>query len=87
MVKEIGIENYELLSGYFDYYALLKARELNPNLPDRIRVFVVNKNNQNSVIKQLEAIDNLEKITRQSQRNFQHTNVLKQDLKPLFAKL
>ncbi|MDJ0688011.1 MAG: hypothetical protein QNJ41_05850 [Xenococcaceae cyanobacterium MO_188.B32] len=67
MVKEIGIENYELLSGYFDYYALLKARELNPNLPDRIRVFVVNKNNQNSVIKQLEAIDNLEKITRQSQ--------------------
>lgn len=48
---------------------MLKAREINPSLPDRMRVFIINKKNQDSVIKQLEAIDKLEKITQRHQDN------------------
>lgn len=81
VVQEVGIEDYELVSGYFDYYALLKAREIEPNLPDRIRVFILNKKNYDSVIKQLEAIDKLEKITRQSHSD--RTTSEKQDLKDI----
>lgn len=63
LVKQQGIDIYRLISGYFDYYAFLKARELNPELPDRIRVFIIDKNNSQSVLNQLEAIKKLEQVT------------------------
>ncbi len=60
---------------------MLKAREIEPNLPDRIRVFILNKKNYDSVIKQLEAIAKLEKITQQSHSD--RTTSEQQDLKDI----
>lgn len=62
VVEQIGIESYKLISGHFDYYAYLKARELDSSLPDRIRVFIVNPKKQiaKGILEQLEAIDRLQ---------------------------
>ena len=61
LVRQKGIDSYKLISGYFDYYAFLKARELDEDLPDRIRVFILNDKNEKSILNQLEAIKKIEK--------------------------
>ena len=36
VVRSLGIDEYELISEHLSYYAYLKARELDENLPDRL---------------------------------------------------
>lgn len=62
VVEQIGIESYKLISGHFDYYSYLRARELDPSLPDRLRVFIVNPKKEiaKGILEQLEAIDSLQ---------------------------
>lgn len=62
VVEQIGIESYKLISGHFDYYAYLRARELDSSLPDRIRVFIVNPKKEiaKGILEQLEAIDRIQ---------------------------
>jgi hypothetical protein len=43
VVKQISVNEYELISGYLAYYAYLKACEIDPNLPDRMEVFISDK--------------------------------------------
>lgn len=42
LVKQIDLENYELISGDLEFNAYLKALEFNKNLPGRISVYIVN---------------------------------------------
>lgn len=60
VVQQIGVDEYELISGFLEYYAYLKAHELNPRLPDRITVFVSNTKNQAAIRQQLEILQVIE---------------------------
>ena len=55
VVRSLGIDDYELVSGHLEYYAFLKAREIDDHLPDRLTVFILKPNNEKAIFKQLEA--------------------------------
>ncbi|XGV94256.1 MAG: hypothetical protein ACAF41_00025 (plasmid) [Leptolyngbya sp. BL-A-14] len=59
VVRQIGLETYELVRGYFEYQAYLKARKIDPKLPDRMRVFVITKKNEQAIQQQLEVFQTL----------------------------
>ena len=59
VMREGEDETYELVHGYFEYQAYLKAREINPELPDRMRVFVITKKNEDAIQQQLEVFETL----------------------------
>jgi hypothetical protein len=60
VVEALDLDSYRLIAGHFDYYAYLKAREIDGDLPDRLRVFIVNKKNAGPIMQQLDAFDRLE---------------------------
>ncbi|MBV9386993.1 MAG: hypothetical protein JOZ78_11265 [Chroococcidiopsidaceae cyanobacterium CP_BM_ER_R8_30] len=59
IVTRIGIESYKLISGHFEYYAFIKALELDSTLPDRIRVFIIDDENIQPTLEQLKAVENI----------------------------
>lgn len=69
VVEQISTDDYELISGYLEYYAYLKACELNPRLPDRITVFVSNTKNQEAIRKQLEILQIIEDVPKKSSQS------------------
>lgn len=69
VVQQISIDDYELISGYLEYYAYRKARELNPLLPDRITVFVSNTKNQEAIRQQLEIFQVIENTNQNSSQS------------------
>ena len=60
VVQQLGVDEYELISGYLEYYAYVKAYEFNPRMPDRITVFVSNTKNQAAIRQQLEILQVIE---------------------------
>ncbi|MCC5640115.1 hypothetical protein LC593_30655 [Nostoc sp. CHAB 5844] len=60
VVQQISVDDYELISGYLEYYAFIKARQINSRLPDRITVFVSNTKNQAAINQQLEILGTIE---------------------------
>ncbi|MEP1079177.1 hypothetical protein NDI52_27590 [Leptolyngbya sp. PL-A3] len=77
VVERTGIESYRLIEGHFDYLAYLKARELNPDLPDRIRVFIMEKDNSEAVQTQLKALKDLEPSNSNNFKSNDEDNNLK----------
>lgn len=72
VVQQISIDDYELISGYLEYYAYLKARELNHRLPERITVFVSNTKNQAAIRQQLEIL----KVIEETQESPSQSTIL-----------
>lgn len=64
IVKFLGIndfkQTYRLIMGHLDYYAYLEALKLNKNLAPRIRVFVMNQENEKFILEQLNSIRRIE---------------------------
>lgn len=60
IVKRTGIEAYQLIEGFFEYFSYLKAREIEPELPDRIRVFIMEGEYSESFETQLSFLKNIE---------------------------
>ena len=54
VVRSLGIDEYELISEHLVYYAYLKARELDENLPDRLMVFIMDAKNEADIRAQLD---------------------------------
>lgn len=54
IVKQIDLENYELISGDLEFYAYLKALEFEKNLPGRIGVYIINSKEEEVARKQVE---------------------------------
>jgi hypothetical protein len=52
-LKLVGIDEYEILSGHMDVRAYWQAHQLDPSLPDRIMVFVADRNNETAIRQQL----------------------------------
>jgi hypothetical protein len=69
IVQKKGIDEYELISGYMEYYAYLKACEINPRLPDRMTVFVADKKNQVAIRQQLEILQFIENTSQFSSQS------------------
>jgi hypothetical protein len=69
VVKQINIDDYELISGYLEYYAYVKACEINSNLPDRITVFISNSQNQTAINKQLDILATIDNSNQHLDEN------------------
>ena len=69
LVKRTGIESYKLLSGYLEYYATLKARKLDPKIPDRLRVFIVDEQSINTALEQIDVINKISEVILSSLEN------------------
>jgi hypothetical protein len=69
VVQQISVDEYELISGYLEYYAYLKAREIDPRLPDRITAFVSNTKNQAAIHQQLEILQAIENPKQDSSQS------------------
>jgi len=55
VVKEIALESYELIEGYFQYFGAVKAFEINDNF-EMIRAFILKDNEENLVKQQLDLL-------------------------------
>jgi hypothetical protein len=53
ILRSLGIDEYEVLSGQLEFYAYLQARRFNDTLPDRLTALIVDKKNEAAVQKQL----------------------------------
>lgn len=53
ILRSIGIDEYEVVAGQSDFHGYLQARQIEPSLPDRITVFVIDKKNEAAVQQQL----------------------------------
>jgi hypothetical protein len=60
VVRQVSIDDYELISGHLEYYAYTKAHKINPHLPDRMTVFVADTKNQAEIYQQLEILQAVE---------------------------
>ncbi len=69
VVQEISLDDYKLISGHLEYYAYLKAMEINSNLPDRLTVFISNKKNKTAISKQLEILQTIENTQKDVSRS------------------
>jgi hypothetical protein len=56
VVRTVGVDEYELISGYLAYFAYLKARELSDQLPDRLTVFIATKKTDAAIARQIESL-------------------------------
>lgn len=75
VVRSLGIDEYKLISGYLEYFAYLKAREFDPELPDRITVFIVNSNDEHVVLKQLEVSQTVERERENTDSDLKISNL------------
>lgn len=85
IVKKLSIEEYELTSGYLEYFAYQKAREINPNLPDRIRVFISDNENFDLIDEQIKIFSSLDKKEEKSDDNLKENNKLFIEIKNLMS--
>jgi hypothetical protein len=53
ILRSIGIDEYEVVAGQSDFHGYLQARQMDPSLPDRLTVFVIDKKNEAAVQQQL----------------------------------
>jgi hypothetical protein len=60
VVRAVGVDEYELISGYLAYFAYLKARELSNQLPDRLSVFIATKKTDAAIVRQIESLQLLQ---------------------------
>lgn len=76
VVRELGIDDYELVAGHLEYYAFFKAREIDDQLPDRLTVFILKPNNEKAIFKQLEASQAIQQATTSSNNSSQSDSTL-----------
>jgi hypothetical protein len=63
VVRTVGVDEYEVISGYLAYFAYLKARELSDKLPDRLSVFIATKKSDPAISRQIKSLQLIEKST------------------------
>lgn len=57
ILKKIALENFEVIDGHFEYYAALKAQELDPNC-EMIRAFIITEDQQDLIQQQSNLLNN-----------------------------
>jgi hypothetical protein len=61
IVKRIDLENFEVIEGHFEYYASVKAKEIDSDL-EMIRGFIISEENQDFVQQQIKLISDIYKL-------------------------
>ena len=56
IVKQIGVESYEVLDGHLEYFAAVRAREKNPRQGEMVNAFVVSVKDEAIVQKQIQSL-------------------------------
>ncbi|MEB3342846.1 hypothetical protein [Okeania sp.] len=56
LLKQVGIEEYELIDGALEYYAAVRAREKNPRQAEMVNSLVISSKIEDLVLKQAEAL-------------------------------
>ena len=59
ILKRTGIETCEIVEGHFEYYATLKATEIDPDRSDMIRAFIIEPDKEEVIKEQLELITSI----------------------------
>jgi len=54
VIRRTDIQSYEVVDGDFEYYAAARAREINPRKGEMIGVFIIESENEETLIKQVE---------------------------------
>ena len=60
ILKRTGIESCEIVTGNFEYYATIKASEIDPEHSGMIRGFIITEKQEENIIKQQEILRSLE---------------------------
>jgi hypothetical protein len=53
VLRILGVDEYEVISGHMEFYAYLQARQFDHTLPDRLTALIVDKKHETAVHKQL----------------------------------
>jgi hypothetical protein len=53
VICNVGIDEYEMLSGQIEFYAYIQARKFDESLPDRIAALLVDKKNEEAIRQQI----------------------------------
>ncbi|MEL0588785.1 MAG: hypothetical protein U1V55_25090 [Planktothrix rubescens PR222] len=61
IIKEGGLRRFEVIEGHFEYYAVVKALEIDDDL-EMVRAFIINENSESSAKKQLQFLNASEPI-------------------------
>lgn len=56
IVKQTGLMKYELIAGDFEYYASVRAKELDPRKGEMVNAFVIKDHEAEAVKQQLELL-------------------------------
>ncbi|MDZ8183906.1 MAG: hypothetical protein RMX96_03450 [Nostoc sp. ChiSLP02] len=54
IVRRTSLQSYEVVDGDFEYYAAARAREIDPRKGEMIGVFIIESENEETLIKQIE---------------------------------
>lgn len=54
LVRRNGLQSYEVVDGYFEYYAAARAREIDPRKGEMIGVFIIEPENEEQLTKQVQ---------------------------------
>jgi len=54
ILRREGIEHYHVVAGYLEYYAALKAREINLSRGETINAFIIDPDNEATIIQQID---------------------------------
>lgn len=61
LLKQTGIESYEVVAGDLEYYAALRAKEINPRAAEMVNAFVVPKDLIETALEQFNTLHGLSK--------------------------
>ncbi|HEY9690595.1 MAG TPA: ParB/Srx family N-terminal domain-containing protein [Oculatellaceae cyanobacterium] len=53
IVRRINLESYEVVDGHFEYYAAVKAKEINPRKGEMIGAFIIEPENEKFLMEQV----------------------------------
>ena len=59
LLKQTGLENYEVLAGDLEYYAAVKAKEINPRAAEMVNAFIISPKQQEAAMKQVFTLSKL----------------------------
>ena len=63
VVRTIGWESYEVVDGHFEYYAAVRAKEINPRDGERIGAFIIEGDKAKALEEQVKMLRNISPVS------------------------
>jgi hypothetical protein len=60
VIRRTSLESYEVVNGHFEYYAAVKAREIDPRKGEMIGAFIIESENEEVLMDQVKVLRNRE---------------------------